>query len=64
MKPSAPRYMTTEALAQRWGVSAGTLCNWRSRGTGPTYVKFGNSVRYSTTDIERFEAVGRCQVAA
>lgn len=64
MTTSAPTYLTTETLAERWEVSPGTLANWRTRGTGPTYCKIGNSVRYALTDVEQYEAAGRTQAVA
>lgn len=59
-----PTFLTTEALAERWGLSVGTLCNMRVRGTGPTYVKIGHSVRYLLTDIEAHETAGRTEAVA
>lgn len=44
-----------EQFAERVGVSARTLANWRSAGIGPTYVKIGASVRYRLSDIEAYE---------
>ncbi|WP_206064976.1 helix-turn-helix domain-containing protein [Nocardioides sp. JQ2195] len=61
---SAPIYLTTEMLAERWEVSPGTLANWRARGTGPTYCKIGNSVRYALADVEQYETAGRTQAVA
>ncbi|QIX28790.1 helix-turn-helix domain-containing protein [Nocardioides sp. JQ2195] len=51
-------------LAERWEVSPGTLANWRARGTGPTYCKIGNSVRYALADVEQYETAGRTQAVA
>ena len=49
--------LTTDQLAQRWGVSHGTLKNWRSEGKGPPYIKIDGmrSVRYRMTDIIHYE---------
>lgn len=51
--------LTTKQLAERWGVSEGTLHNQRSKGTGPVFVKLGNgrnaSVRYRLEDIKQYE---------
>jgi len=49
------RYLTTLELAERWGVSPGTLRNWRLYKRGPRFLKFGNLVRYSMTDIRKWE---------
>ncbi len=42
-------------LAERWHVSTGTLANWRVRGEGPRYLKFGRKVLYRLKEIEAFE---------
>lgn len=53
------RLLTTEDLAERWGMSAGTLENWRQDGRGPKFVKLGRggsgSVRYRMSDILSYE---------
>lgn len=47
-------------LAERLGVSVGTLANWRWRGEGPQYVKLGSGrsspVRYRAEDVAAWEA--------
>jgi hypothetical protein len=55
--------LTTEQLAQRWGLSPATIKHWRSRGTGPIYVTaprlgtpYGAArVRYPLHQILAFE---------
>ena len=50
--------LTTEQLAKRWGVSTGTLRNWRSQGKGPSFirlVKKGSPVRYYLLEIKKWE---------
>lgn len=49
--------MTTKELAKEWGVSAGTLANWRSQNRGPKFLRLGRKVVYKTKDIEKFESV-------
>lgn len=50
------RYLTSKQLAQRWGISEGTLRNYRWRGCGPAYVVLnGRTVRYSVSGVERYE---------
>lgn len=44
--------MTTEELADELELSAGTLANWRSAGSGPPYVKLGRQVRYNRIDVD------------
>lgn len=48
-------YLTPPELAERWAIPVGTLGNWRSAGTGPTFFKLGSSVRYAISDVERYE---------
>ena len=51
-------YLTPQELVQRWNgaVTTGTLANWRNKGKGPAYTKFGSRVRYSVTSVEAYEA--------
>lgn len=42
----AQRYLTEAQVAQLTGLSAVTLRCWRSRRTGPPFVKLGGAVRY------------------
>lgn len=52
--------LTTEQLAQRWGMSPRTLEGWRSENKGPDYIKLGEGKRsavfYRLTDVMKFEA--------
>ena len=51
--------LTTEQLADRWGISPQTLDNWRSQGKGPKYVKLGkgksSAIIYRVSDVEKYE---------
>ena len=51
--------LTPDELAKRIKVDVGTLQNWRSRGIGIPYVKFGTShkapVRYRLEDVINWE---------
>lgn len=51
-------YLTPSQLVARWGkaVTTGTLSNWRSQGRGPSFVKFGRSVRYPLPSVLAYEA--------
>jgi hypothetical protein len=42
--------------AERMRISVGTLANWRTRGEGPRYIKWGRKVLYPVPEIEAFEA--------
>jgi predicted DNA-binding transcriptional regulator AlpA len=47
--------LTTRQLAERWGMSEGTLRNWRVLGRGPKYLRIGNQVRYKLSVIKAYE---------
>lgn len=47
--------LTTEQLAERWGISPQTLENWRSAKRGPDYVKMGGVIVYRIEDVRRYE---------
>lgn len=47
--------LTTEQLAERWGISPQTLDNWRSSKKGPDYVKMGGVIVYRLEDVRRYE---------
>ena len=49
-----PRFMTSEQAAAYLGVRPRLMENWRWRKCGPTFVKIGNSVRYTREDLEAF----------
>jgi hypothetical protein len=45
-------YLTPDMVAERLHLAKGTLANWRYRGEGPKYTKFGRKVRYLWSDLE------------
>ena len=51
--------LTTEGLAERWGMAPQTLENWRSQGKGPQYAKLSQgragTIIYRLVDIEEYE---------
>lgn len=55
MTRSEPRYLTPRQLAERWGLSTGTLANWRYRGQGPRFIRLSNRVLYPVDQIRSFE---------
>lgn len=57
MKP----LLDTEQAAPFAGVSAGTLENWRTQGTGPRFLKVGRRVLYDPDDIADWRASRRFQ---
>ncbi len=48
-------HYTPKQLAERWQVSHITLACWRSKGSGPRYMKWGKTVRYTIEAIEEWE---------
>lgn len=51
-------WLTTEQAAAYLSVSAGTLANWRTKGTGPRYRAVGRMVRYHRDDLDAFMMEG------
>lgn len=52
---AAPRYLTTEEVADRFRTSAGTVRYWRHVGKGPASFKVGRRVLYLLQECERWE---------
>jgi hypothetical protein len=48
-------HLTAPELAERLRMSPGTLQNWRTKGFGPKYIKFGKHVLYPITLVEQWE---------
>lgn len=59
-------YLSPSELAKRWNgaVTTGTLANWRSKGTGPAFAKFGSRVRYPLAQVVAWEAANLHLVGA
>lgn len=53
--------LTARDLSDRYGgwVSIKTLANWRSKGSGPDYVRIGGKVFYPLDAIEEWELKNR-----
>lgn len=53
------KFISTKALAERWGIDHRTLINWRALKQGPRYLKLGRGkncrVVYSLVEIESYE---------
>lgn len=58
MTSSAKAYLTVADLIERWKgqVKPQTLAVWRSRRTGPAFVKIGGRVLYTLAAVEEYEA--------
>jgi hypothetical protein len=48
--PPAGEWLSAEDIAADTGVCVGTLANWRCKGIGPAFYKFGKKVRYGRGD--------------
>lgn len=57
MASENPQFLTPAQVVERWNgaVTTGTLANWRSKGTGPAFQRFGSRVRYTLDAIEAYE---------
>ena len=53
------KLLTTEELADRWGMNPSSIENMRGRKQGPVFIKLGVGssapVRYRLSDIQEFE---------
>jgi hypothetical protein len=51
------RFLTPDEVAQRYrgGISVGTLRNWRAQRIGPSFVKIGKAVLYSTSELDAWD---------
>lgn len=53
-----PKVMTSAEVSRYLGVSLNTLQKWRTRNTGPRYMKYGDAksatIRYDAEDVEKF----------
>lgn len=58
------RYYNEQQAAEYLGLSVLTLQCWRLRKTGPCFHKFGKSVRYSISELDRYAEACRVPTAA
>jgi hypothetical protein len=49
------RPLSTQDLADRWGMSTETLAIWRQHGKGPCFIQVGRLIRYPVTEVESCE---------
>ena len=49
------KLLTTQDLAERWGVTVQHIYNMRNKGKGPEYIRPLGKVFYKIEDVERFE---------
>lgn len=58
--PIGADLLMPEAVADELGIAPATLAAWRSRGTGPAFVKLGaRLVRYRRADLSAYIASHR-----
>jgi excisionase family DNA binding protein len=57
--PKKRQYMTTKQAAEELGLGTSTLEIWRTKGTGPKWIKVGRAIRYSRGDLEAWVAARR-----
>ncbi|MBA3737333.1 MAG: helix-turn-helix domain-containing protein [Actinobacteria bacterium] len=50
------RFISTEDLAEEFGVPVATVRRWRYMGDGPSGIKLGRHVRYERSEVERWLA--------
>ncbi len=50
------RYLSTKEVSERLGFATGTLENWRLKGKGPGYRKFGKCVKYAESEVDKWLA--------
>ena len=51
----ADMHLTPPELAKRLRLHVVTLANWRVKGKGPKFVKFGRAIRYPLSRVEAWE---------
>jgi Helix-turn-helix domain len=59
LKRRLQEFVNERDAAKQLKIAVTTLRNWRWRGRGPTYRKFGRLVRYGTDDLLDFAESGR-----
>jgi predicted DNA-binding transcriptional regulator AlpA len=52
MKDTESDYMDVKGVAKRLGVSCSLLHKLKRNGSGPTFRRFGRSIRYAVADVD------------
>ncbi len=52
-------HLTSEEVAERFGIPPRTLDNWAYTGRGPAYLKIGRHRRYRIEDVLAYEETQR-----
>jgi predicted DNA-binding transcriptional regulator AlpA len=58
------RFLTTNEAAELLKLAPVTLEQWRWRGCGPPFVRFGRAVRYRVTDVRAWADAQRCATSS
>lgn len=58
MNNEKPEFLTEADLAERWGISPGTVAKMRKAGTGPKTFGVDSRPRYLLSAVEEFEDGG------
>ena len=53
--PSAPKYLTTEEVAERYHTTPATVRYWRAHGSGPVGYRLGRRVLYELSACTAWE---------
>ena len=56
--------MVNKEAAVYLRISADTLRRWRSKGSGPRYIKINGRILYRRRDLERFLDLNECGATA
>lgn len=56
-----PRKLKTDEVAKVLEMSPETLRRWRSRGTGPAFLRLGRAIRYDPRDVQAFATQQRVE---
>jgi predicted DNA-binding transcriptional regulator AlpA len=48
------KYLTPEQVAEKLGISEGTLANWRAKDMGPRWIKVSGKVMYKSEAVSTY----------
>ena len=48
------KYLFPKEVEAIYGIPVKTLANWRCKGRGPAYYKYGARIRYSIMDLDHW----------
>jgi hypothetical protein len=53
-KEGGPEFLNPAGVEKYYGISKGTLANWRCQGDGPAFSKNGRTITYNRKDVEDY----------